>query len=75
MADEADIALAAIGDQISHALRKIQQNQINVNGKIGSKTCMECGEKIPDPRRKLGFKLCIECAEEKERRKSLFADY
>ena len=72
MADEADIASGYIDEQISRALEKMQQN--NAHNVTGTKSCVECGEKIPDPRRKLGFKLCIECAEEIERRGSLFAD-
>lgn len=72
MADEADIANDFIDIEVSRALGRIRQD---TTAKSGSKVCGDCGEKIPDARRKLGFKLCIECAEETERRKSLFADY
>lgn len=72
MADEADIANDYINNEVSRALSKIRQSS---GEKSGSKVCKDCGEKIPDARRKLGFHLCIECAEESERRKSLFADY
>jgi len=74
MADEADIASDFIVNEISRALGKMRQNQ-DQPGLMGPKICVECGEKIPDLRRKLGFKLCIECVEEIERRKALFADH
>ncbi len=74
MADEADIANDFIDSEVSRAIGRLRQSQSMPNA-AGTKTCVECGEKIPDPRRKLGFKLCIECAEEMERRKSRFADY
>jgi RNA polymerase-binding transcription factor DksA len=71
MADEGDIANYLVEVELSHALDKLRQNA----GKLvmGSKTCNECGDAIPEARRKLGFKLCISCAEEDERRKRLFA--
>lgn len=71
MADEADVANSYIDDEVRRALDKMRLNQVS---KPGAKECDECGEKIPDPRRKLGFHLCVECAAETERRKSLFAD-
>lgn len=70
MADDADIASNFIDKAVADALSKMQQNPVS---RPGSKICMECGEKIPDARRKLGFQQCIECAEENERRGSLFA--
>lgn len=72
MADEADIANSYIDDEVRRALDKMRQNTQPLSG---SKECVECGEKVPEARRKMGFRLCIECAEESERRKSLFADY
>ncbi|MHB1948052.1 MAG: TraR/DksA C4-type zinc finger protein [Gammaproteobacteria bacterium] len=72
MADEADIANEAMTLSISRALDKMRQESA---GKPGPRHCKECGENIPEPRRKLGFKLCIECAEEFERRQSQYADY
>lgn len=71
MADEADIANSYIDDEVRRALDKMR---LNTQAKPGSKECIECGEMIPDPRRKLGFHLCVECASESERRKSLFAE-
>lgn len=71
MADEADVASDYIENEVSRALSNLRQN--NVAKKLGSKICNECGEKIPDARRKLGFQLCVSCAEESERRQSLFA--
>jgi len=73
MADDADIASRYMDDQISRRVREICQNMAVV--KLGPKECKECGECIPEDRRKLGFQLCVECAEENERRNSLFADY
>lgn len=75
MADDADIASAYIENEVSRAVGKIRQNQHYAPGTMGAKTCVECGEDIPDPRRQLGFKICVTCAEEAERRKSRFADY
>jgi RNA polymerase-binding transcription factor DksA len=72
MADDADIANDYINTQVSRALAKLRQAN---DAKPGSKVCAECGEDIPDARRKLGFKLCVQCAEESERRNSLFANY
>ena len=72
MADEADIASSYIDRAVSDALNKMRQNP--AVPKLGAKICMECGENIPDARRKLGFRHCVECAEEAERRKSLFAE-
>lgn len=71
MADEADLANDFIDSEVSRALGRIRQDTTA----MGTKVCRDCGEKIPDARRKLGFQLCIECAEENERRKSQFADY
>lgn len=70
MADEADIADDIISKQLAERLEVMR---LNMTGKSGSKMCKECGESIPEARRKLGFHLCIECAEEAERRDSLFA--
>ncbi len=72
MADDADVANAYIDSEVSRALHKMRQNTAV---KVGSKECSECGETVPEVRRKLGFHLCVECAEETERRKSLFAEY
>ena len=72
MADEADIANDYINNEVSRALQRLRQSS---GGKPGSKICAECGDSIPEARRKLGFKLCVQCAEESERRNSLFANY
>lgn len=73
MADDADIANNFIDAEVIRALGRIQDTA--KNNKPGPKVCPECGEDIPDARRKLGFQLCIECAAETERRKSMFAGY
>jgi phage/conjugal plasmid C-4 type zinc finger TraR family protein len=73
MADEIDIANDLMANEVSRALNKIREN--GSQDKTGAKICIECGESIPEARRKLGFKLCVPCAEEEERRKALFADY
>lgn len=72
MADEIDLANDLIDIEVSRALGKLRQH--TSQGAVGSKICVECGDTIPEGRRKLGFKLCIPCAEESERRKQLFAD-
>lgn len=71
MADEADIANSFIDNEVSRALEKLRQN---TSKQAESKICLECGETLPQARRKLGFNLCVSCAEETERRKSLFAN-
>lgn len=71
MADDADIANDFMANELLGALKKLRQDAVT---KPGPKTCVECGEDIPQARRKLGFKLCVECAEETERRNSLFAN-
>ena len=72
MADEGDIANYLVEVELSRALDKLRQNAGNLV--VGSKTCNECGDDVPDARMKLGFKLCVSCAEEGERRKQLFAN-
>lgn len=71
MADDADVANDIINAAVSRALEKFQHSS---NVKLGPKVCKECGEDIPNARRKLGFLLCIECAAEVERRQSMFAN-
>lgn len=71
MADEGDIANFLVEVELSRALDKHRQSTTVVMK--GSKTCMECGDKIPDARRKLGFKLCVGCASEGERKRQLYA--
>lgn len=72
MADDIDIANDMIDNEVARALSKLRQNASQ--DAEGSKFCIECGERIPEGRKKLGFKLCVPCAEEEERRKALFAD-
>lgn len=69
MADDIDVANDLMLAQVSRALELRQQA---AKGMVGSSTCVECGDDIPDGRKKLGFKLCVPCAEEAERRKQLF---
>jgi len=71
MADDADLANDYIDIELSRVLRMRQ----NMGQKLGPMVCKDCGENIPEARRKLGFNLCIECAAENERRQSQFADY
>ena len=72
MADEIDVANVLIEGELERALSNIRQAAAR-SGK-GSKTCAECGDDIPEARRKLGYHLCISCAEHGERKKSLFVD-
>lgn len=72
MADDIDIATDLYLNEISSAINKMRQNAGVATE--GSKTCGECGESIPEARKKLGFKLCVPCAEDTERRRRLFAD-
>jgi RNA polymerase-binding transcription factor DksA len=72
MADDVDLATKLVETELTYALDKLRQNaSVPIEG---TKECTECGEKIPEPRRKLGFNLCVPCAEEAERRRSLFTD-
>ena len=72
MADEIDLANDLIDSEVSRALSRMRQNA--ANQAEGSQYCVECGDEMPAPRQKLGFKFCVPCAQERERRKSLFAD-
>jgi RNA polymerase-binding transcription factor DksA len=72
MADVVDIANNMIDHEVKRALEKLRSS--DNQGAKGSKFCIECGNDIPLGRQKLGFKLCVPCAEERERRKSLFAE-
>lgn len=72
MADEVDIASYLMEKELHQALEKHRQNA--AQSAHGSKVCIECGDAIPEPRRKLGFKLCVPCSSEKERKKQLFAN-
>lgn len=72
MADEIDFANDLIDIEVSHAINRMRQQANQVSE--GSKTCVECGDPIPEARKKLGFKLCVPCAQEAERHKHLFAD-
>ncbi len=73
MADEIDLANDLIDSEVSRALSKLRQH--TASDSEGSKHCIECGDTIPDARRKMGFKWCVSCAEERERKRSLFVDY
>jgi RNA polymerase-binding transcription factor DksA len=72
MADDIDLANDLFANELSYALSKIRQNAAQPS--IGPKTCLECGDDMPEGRRHLGFKFCVSCAEERERKKQLFAD-
>jgi RNA polymerase-binding transcription factor DksA len=72
MADEIDFANDLIDVEVSRAINRMRQQ--TAQSSEGSKTCTECGEDMPEARRKMGFKLCVPCAQESERRGQLFAD-
>lgn len=72
MADDIDLANDMIANEVARALNKLRQN--TSQEAVGTKCCIECGERIPEGRKKLGFKLCVPCAEEAERQKALYAD-
>ena len=71
MPDNIDLANALVDSEVSRALDKMRQN--SSQDKVLTKYCVECGDEVPEPRRKMGFKFCISCAEEAERKKSRFA--
>jgi len=67
MADEVDIANDYTERGLDNAINKIK----NANYQGESKTeCVECGEPIPEARRKLlpGVECCVYCQELNERR-------
>lgn len=72
MADEIDLANDLIDSEVSRALSRIRKSA--ALQAVGTKLCIECEDEMPEARRKLGFKFCVPCAEERERRKSLYAD-
>jgi len=72
MPDDVDLANDQLHSELSRAINRIRKNNSPINK--GSKTCIECGEDIPEARRELGLNFCVGCAESKERRRSLFAE-
>jgi RNA polymerase-binding transcription factor DksA len=74
MADEGDLANDIVEIELSRALDRMRQSTSLVKGaEKAPKDCLECGDIIPDARRKLGFKLCVSCASEGERKKQMYA--
>lgn len=64
MADMVDLAQECIPN-IEHKLNAISSMFIGES----NKECDECGEEIPEKRRKLGnVKLCVHCANDLEQR-------
>lgn len=69
MADEADKAsefqAAELRATLSEFSKKIPRAEIQ-SWEQGPKYCEECGERIPDARRKAvpGVKFCVSCAQE-----------
>lgn len=61
---------ATIDDAISRARSKL------ANG-ASRKVCMECGEPIPEPRRKAvpGVRMCINCQAEQDKQDAKFSGY
>lgn len=70
MADDIDMANDLIDNQLARTLTKIRQISAKT---IGSDYCVECGDDVPEQRKKLGFNLCVPCAQERERKDQLFA--
>ena len=60
MSDDADRA----GDIEELMYEAFKRTRKTVTG-VSAKECVECGEEIPEGRRKVlpGVKLCVECAE------------
>lgn len=69
MADDVDIANSLRDIELDWTLNRIRQQTPSV----GSPTCVECGDAIPEERKKLGYKLCVSCAQEMERINRQFA--
>lgn len=66
MADMVDLAQECI----PNIQEKIKQINAMFDGE-SNKECDECGEEIPEVRRKLGnVKLCVDCATDLEKRQS-----
>lgn len=70
MADDIDMANEMIANEVSRRLSELRQISAM---RVGTDNCVECGDSMPEPRKKLGFNLCVPCAQEKERKKQLFA--
>lgn len=68
MADEIDIA----NDMVMREMEMRIAAAIK-DPELGAPECEECGEPVPDVRRRLGKSNCIDCATLAEKRARLFA--
>jgi formylmethanofuran dehydrogenase subunit E len=68
MADEADIA----NDWVMRDLEMRLAAARAPEAVMGDPECQECGETVPDARRRLGKSICFDCADLAERRAKLF---
>jgi RNA polymerase-binding transcription factor DksA len=68
MADECDIANDLVMRDMELRIAAARQNPV-----MGEPECEECGEPVPDLRRRMGKSTCIDCAQLAEYRARLFA--
>lgn len=68
MADEIDIANDLVMRDMELRIAAARSDPT-----MGSPECEDCGEPVPEVRRKLGKSTCIECAQRAEYRARLFA--
>lgn len=67
MADEIDIA----NDRAQFLLEQQIKAAMLERKPYGPAECTECGDDMPEPRRKLGMVICFECASRNEYRQRL----
>lgn len=61
MSDEVDQA----NDQAQFLLDQKLREMMSAK-QYGPAECDDCGEPVPEPRRKLGLRICVDCAWERE---------
>lgn len=68
----------AVQDQIDASVEDaIKRLRAETSGTVGLKECEECGEDIPEARRKAvpGVRRCVVCQSGADKRRSAFAGY
>lgn len=67
-----------VNDQINASIKEaVELARSNLADGAGNMDCDECGEEIPEARRKAipGVRLCVECQSELERKQSVSSTF
>lgn len=68
MADEIDIANDHAQFMLDQKIKAALRGQVA----YGPPECTDCGEDMPEARRRLGMVICVECATRREKKEKLF---